>query len=346
MKENSKLLMSAKKPDQLLFWEDFSSSKIVNGNKTRTVAFFGSSGDSMFSSVGVGFATIKDGKDPFQKENWSSAEIWGLVVPHCIIQSWRAMKILQETPVVDRSTLCHCWYAGGWDNHKDDERRVDELAATWDSVEEFNTRRNAILEMLPSNEVLEQVITAFDEANIDYGVWELKEEIESGRLALTPFLEETFRRDELKREQYEALRKEEDLPVVPENSLLSFFQSIGQDYFCDYDGHIDLEKEVKRYAYSEIESVQRDGHPLRRTVNSPKSKDWGPEITPTVTDKDGTVYTFLRAKFLREDRTFEVQTKIAKDGKETTEWYHLRDLKNMIKFRKSVKKSLFAKVFG
>lgn len=52
---------------------------------------------------------------------------WGLVVPQDPIQSFKAMKLLEQIKDYKNSTLCYCWYAASKSVHPSDIEKVEVI---------------------------------------------------------------------------------------------------------------------------------------------------------------------------------------------------------------------------
>lgn len=103
-----------------------------------------------------------------------SVQVWGLVGPHNLIQSWRGMKILEQIQAIDHGTLCHCWYAGGRtiNNESDIADVVAQLGqSTLDKL------REELLLTGPSPFELDQMLDIAKEWGIDINGQELEGEV-------------------------------------------------------------------------------------------------------------------------------------------------------------------------
>ena len=70
----------------------------------RAVPFVGTTGIDKWTELGVGI----------RFPDLDKAYLWGLVIPHLMVQSWRGMKFLEHVEIIDPGhTLASCWYAGG-----------------------------------------------------------------------------------------------------------------------------------------------------------------------------------------------------------------------------------------
>lgn len=299
------------------------SLKAVNGRIQKAIPFFGADRPGDFSSVGVGVVLPEE----------NQGLIWGLAVPHNAIQSWRGMKILESVDVIGHGTLCAAWYAGGRQPHTSDQRYIDELAGSV-GEEKFTTLRASILEQAPSPEELRSILSLLRQSQVEINSWELQQEVEAGRIAPDPLIDDLIKEDERKRAEY--LRKEAELklPLPRENSLAALLSDLRLDNFITGGGfgaygldwgHIDLEgleRSIRRLStYSDL------AEPLQITTQTPATREThiAPGVTayetetediihPTVSTTDGTHYTFTRARFAAG--TFTVSTIVQKPDSE------------------------------
>lgn len=154
------------------------TTKLVDEKDQIAVPFFGTDRDGEFSQMGVGI-TFPD---------LAQSLFWGLVIPHCLIQSWRAMKILEEMPEVYNDTLCACWYAAKKKPHSSEGKylhKLKNLLGTAGGVRLALLRRK-VLNSVPSDEELERMLALAEEKKVEFATWELEEEIKQGRLKESP----------------------------------------------------------------------------------------------------------------------------------------------------------------
>lgn len=312
------------------------SIKIVDGVMRRVVPFVGTDHGGELSSLGVGYILSEDG---------NHGTIWGSVIPHAVIQSWRAMKILEQMPEIKSGTLCATWYAGERKVHESNERYLDDLRAQV-GRRRFDETRETVLNQTPTTEELQGMLEIFRSNGVSISARELTEEIEAGNIEKTPLIDELIAADDA--ERMEELRREEELkkPLPPERSMASLFTDLGLGNFIigggfgaygiDW-GHIsltDLETGLRKNA-----RYYPDGEELLHTTEAPLTRaqriDSGitaystrvGEIEhPFVKTATGTVYTFKTARFSEDG--FSVSTKVeSSDGVITIENFTIPQLR-------------------
>lgn len=294
------------------------SEKIVDGQPRQVVPFVGADREGEFAQMGVGLT--------FPDEN--TGTIWGLVVPHTLIQSWRGMKILEYVDRVDSGTLCACWTVARREVHESDERHLDELAEQLGGADALQAVRDEVLESVPDADELELMITTLRERGVGVDSWELKQEVEAGRIAMSDLIEVLVRETEERREAHRLEEEEVNRPLPREESLSAFFQNLGIGNFIIGGGfggygmdweHIkldELDSTAKRDSFSKY---LEDGHRLEHTTEGPEtfSAEIGSGVTmyqtsfgeierPSFVAGDGTRYVFLFAKF--RDDSFYIKT--------------------------------------
>jgi len=300
------------------------STKAVDGQECEVIPFAGADKEGEFSSFGVGFLCVDlDGP---------GGSLWGLVMPHKLIQSWRAMKLLEHIQKIEHGTLCACWYAANERVHESDQRHIDRLMMQFDSPGRFEALRADILALVPTNDELEAMLTIVRDSNIDVSVYELTQLVKQGKLSPHPIIEELVQRDEARSREYKEREAFIEAALAPEESLSAFFGELRITNMLDgvpfggygFDwGHIDLaelDTYVKRYSTGKHSTE----FPLRHTTEGPYTT--GAEVKPGVTlisttfgeveepyfvTNDGTRYTFLAAAF--HEGSIVVTTKIEKD---------------------------------
>lgn len=313
--------------------------KAVDGKIQKAIPFVGADHPGKFSSFGIGVVL---------PENGNRGQIWGLAEPHMLIQSWRAMKILEQVEVIEHGTLAATWYAGSREPHSSDQHYVNELAAK-NGEDKFIALRTRILDEVPTPDELTRMLTDLKDNEVEVNSWELKREVDEGRLAPNPLIDELVAEDERQRQEYQ--RREEELkqPLPAEQSLAALFQQLGIKNmiigggFGAYGmnwGHIELDKLE--------ESIRRDSHysdrdePLQRTTQAPRTRrtDVAPGISmyqtetgeienPSVMTSDGTTYTFTSAKFA--DGSFAIITRVQpKDGEAQEAEYTIPQLREIL----------------
>jgi len=121
--------------------------------------------------------------------------LWGLVMPHLLITSWRAMKLLEALDEIGNADLCHAYYTAGRDVHKSDQHYLDELLPRLP-----RGMRKRVLKMVPPD--LDKILIQLYARSIDVSAWELQKEIELGLLQPTPFVTQLIHEAEERRRVY------------------------------------------------------------------------------------------------------------------------------------------------
>ncbi len=141
------------------------SEKIVDGKRQPTVPFVGTNGVHM----GVGLY-LPDNKE------W---EFWGLGMPHFVIHSWRAMKVLERIESVTTGTLCGCWYTAEKSYIAPQCTRImKELG----SKDQFDTLRMEVLASVPTAEEVTAMVNTFRNKDVRIDYFEICDEVKAGRL--------------------------------------------------------------------------------------------------------------------------------------------------------------------
>lgn len=291
------------------------SEKVVDMRRRKVVPFVGADREGKFSQMGIGLI--------FPEEQQGT--IWGLVMPHMLIQSWRGMKLLEQIEEIGHGTLCACYYAGSHKMHDSELRYLDELAVKVGGADKLQTLRDEVLASVPNTDELNAMITALREKGVDVGSWELEEEVRAGRLEMSPLIEELVRETEESRSAYQRKEDEVNKPLPREESLGAFFDDLGianfiigggiGGYGMDW-GHItlaDLDKTAKRDSFSKYLT---EGHHLEHTTQGPETTSasvatgvtmyttsFGEIEQPWFVAQDGAKYKFLSAKW-RDDHFY------------------------------------------
>lgn len=285
------------------------SEKIVDGQAKQVIPFVGADREGEFAQMGVGVLLPEEGK----------ASIWGCVVPHLLIQSWRGMRILEKIGRIDRGTLCACWTVARRELHNDDDRYLDELADQAGEIDKFQALREETLASVPNADELQAMITILREKGVGVDSWELKAEVEAGRITMMPLIETLVREDEDRRLAYRRQEDEVKKSVPPEESLGAFFRALGignfiispaiGGYGMDW-GHHELDELDQIAKRDSMSKYLPDGHFLEHTTQGPDtaavrlapgitsySTSFGEIERPWYVDETGTKYTFLSAKW-------------------------------------------------
>ncbi len=298
------------------------SEKIVDGELRSVVPFVGTDREGEFSQMGIGLLFPDEEK----------ATIWGLLMPHTLIKSWRGMKLLEQVKHIKHSTLCSCYTIATDNVHKSDERHFEELADQFGGMEKLKEFRAKVLASVPSAEEIDTMINTLREKGVGIDSWDLTAEVEAGRIETSPAIEQLVQEEGERRAEYAKQEEQIKKPVPPEESLAQFFEDlcIGNFitspavgvYGIDWD-HIELkylDQTAKRGgAYLD------NGFILEHTTQEPETfaTDIASDVTmhqtsfgeienPWFLANDGTRYTFFSAKF--RDEHFYIKVKMEKDN--------------------------------
>lgn len=300
------------------------SEKTLGGHRKQVVPFVGADREGEFAQMGIGLIFPDEGK----------GNIWGLVTPHALIQSWRGMKILEKVETINHGTLCACWTVARRDVHDSDKRCLDELAEQFGGMEKLQAVREDVLTSVPSADELNTMITNLREKGVEVDGWELEEEVKAGRIATSSLIETITSETEQRRQAYQREEEEVKKPLPRDESLTAFFEDLGianfiigggiGGYGMDW-GHIKLEELDSIAKRDSFSKYLTDGHRLEHTTEGPEtfSAQVAPGVTmyqtsfgeieqPYFTAMDGTKYTFVSAKF--RDGHFHIKTKVEKEG--------------------------------
>lgn len=269
-----------------------------------------------------------------------------------LIQSWRAMKLLEYIPQIDSGTLSACWYAGNEKPHPSDEHFIDELAAQSEDPARFHAMRAEILASVPHGDELDAMLTIVRDRGIDVSVRELQSMVDEGKISSHPIISELVAKQEAESADYKTQEQFIAAPMLPKESLGVLFAELGitnmldgvpfGGYGMDW-GHIkltELDAYVKRYSTGKYCSGAEFA--LRRTTTVPKTRSAsiargvtmvstsvGEIEEPFVIAKDGTKYTFTSAAY--RDGGIMVSVNIEKKGIEPkTGTYPVSDLRSTI----------------
>lgn len=317
-------------------------TKVIHGQEHEVIPFAGANSEDEFASFGVGF----------HYANESGGSVWGLTMPHMLIQSWRAMKLLEHIPQINNGTLCACWYAAGEIRHQSDQRYIAELTAQFEDPIKFHAIRAEILAAVPLSDELDAMLTIVRDRGVDVSVDELKKMVEQGKIPSHSIIDELAAKRDAKLAAYKAREEFVEAPMPPEESLSALFVELGIANMLDgipcggygFDwGHIDivnLDTYVKRYSTGKYCSGSE--FTLRHTTQGPETRSanvcrgvtmfqtsFGEIEEPFVVAKDGTKYTFASAAF--RDGSILVKVNIEKKGVEPKEGMHsVPELHSMI----------------
>ena len=156
------------------------SKKIVDGELRSVVPFVGTDREGEFSQMGIGLLFPDEEK----------ATIWGLLMPHTLIKSWRGMKLLEQVKHIKHSTLCSCYTIATDNVHKNDKRHFEELADQFGGMEKLKEFRAKVLASVPSAEEIDTMINTLREKGVGIDSWDLTAEVEAGRIETSPAIEQ------------------------------------------------------------------------------------------------------------------------------------------------------------
>jgi|GEM_PF-2917416 len=317
------------------------SEKIVDGKLKSVVPFVGADREGEFAQMGIGLLFPEEEK----------GTIWGLVMPHALIKSWRGMKLLEQVERVEHGTLCGCWTIATSDISDSDKHHLEELADQFGGMEGLEEARAKVLASVPGTEEIDTMINALREKDIGVDSWDLTAEVEACRIETSPAIEQLVVEEGARRTEYAKQEEQIKKPVPPEESLAQFFEGlrIGNfiigggfgGYGMDW-GHIelkDLDQTAKRDSFSKYLT---DGFTLEHTTQGPETfaADVAPGVTmyqtsfgeienPWFLAADGARYTFLSAMF-RDDQ-FHIKAKVENDDEPPQEGeFTIAQLREMI----------------
>lgn len=171
-----------------------------------------------FCSLGVAY--YSPGSD--------EGSFWGLIMPHRLLQSWRAMKLLEQAPRIDDYVLCYCWYAASLEVRESDQSKIDDLEALFSSRDDFVRARANAIASIPTHKEMEEMLRIVHENNIELPDWELKE-IRGLFSNPSPSLEEIMamvRTDSELRSQARDAKENEDKVAAQPRSRFSWFMRL------------------------------------------------------------------------------------------------------------------------
>lgn len=316
------------------------SEKVIGGQRKLVVPFVGADREGELSQMGIGLTFLGEEK----------GTIWGLVMPHALIQSWRGMKILEKVETINNGTLCACWTIARRNIHDSDKYQLNKLSEAFGGDEKLQAILDEVFASVPSDEEINTMITILREKGVEVDSWELIEEVNAGRIAMSPLIEALARETEEKQQAYKREEEEINKPLPRDESLSAFFEDLGianfiigngiGGYGIDW-GHINLEEldgNAKRDSFSKYLT---DGHRLEHTTDGPETfyapvapgvtmftTEFGEIEQPWFIAMNGTKYTFLFAKFI--DSQFRIKVKIDMEGLSSESEHTIDELRKMI----------------
>ena len=119
----------------------------------------------------------------------NTGDFWGLLAPHTLIQSWRAMKILEEVDFYDWRIYGICWESAEADIHHNNKHYLDKLTGYFKNVEKCKKARIDALNSTPTAKELQSMLQIMQNRRIDVFARELEEEIRRGNIKTSPLIE-------------------------------------------------------------------------------------------------------------------------------------------------------------
>lgn len=320
------------------------SEKVVEGRRRKVIPFVGADREGESANVGIGLI--------FPDEERGT--IWGWIMPHALIQSWRGMKLLEQIERIGGGTLCDCWYGAGHCVHDSDKCHLDELAKQLGGADKLQVLLDEVLISTPSPDELNAMITNLREKGVDVDCRELREEVRAGRIAMSPLIEMLIHEDEERMRALVREGEEANKPLSREESLGVFFEDLGIANFIigggigglDIDwGHIELgelDRIAKEDSCGSLSKYHPEGHWLEHTTKGPETfsvpaepgvtmytTSFGEIEQPWFLSLDGTKYTFMFAQF--RDGHFYIKTKVETgEAAPVEDEYTISDLRGMI----------------
>lgn len=323
----------------IVFVQGTTSEKYVDGTKQTVKPFVGADRGGWYSQVGIGYYI--DGQP--------DGAFWGLLHPCNLVQSWRAMKIFELLPRVERSTLCACWYAASSRLQPADERYIQDLEAMFANPSTFRIQRKVILDSTPTLDELEIMLYAVKDHEIeDVNYGELTTLVEDGTIPDLPILGELIQRDRELQAREDQHRAFVVKAVPTEHSLGSLFAELGIDNLLDgppigsygFDwGHIELrelDRYIKQYSTGRCTGSVFD---LLRTTISPHSSSasLSKTVKPCYAGPDGALYECSSA-FWSDGQIF-VATTITVDNADIERVLSVSELREMMKAKNKRRRS-------
>lgn len=144
--------------------------RLINDEPAETEVFVGATKQGILSEVGVG---IIDNTN-------KTVRLWGPLAPHRLIQSWRAMWLLEHVVRIDTDTLHDAWYVAAPEIKSIDTPAFDALTERIGSIDGLLALRAEILDRMIDTSELDQAITFLRLSGILIDGHELEDEILRG----------------------------------------------------------------------------------------------------------------------------------------------------------------------
>lgn len=145
------------------------------------------------------------------------------------IRGWRALRFLEDVPVVDNTGLSAIWAVA----HRQGLRDIynsDIVASLIGGEQKLHRAHEDIMSRGPSSEELEQMILRTQQAGVNVEGWELKREAEAGIVRVTPLIEGIIKDAEAQSAAARAKLDRQDtelkVPLPPNESLGKLLQQL------------------------------------------------------------------------------------------------------------------------
>jgi hypothetical protein len=194
------------------------SVKSVNGARRRVVPFVGTDREGWCSQMGVGYILPDEG---------SVVSIWGLAVPHLLMQSWHGMKLFEQLEYVASDTLCDCWYAAGRNMHEGiNNRHFQRIAPQFGGSKELWAVCNEVLALAPDIGDIEAAVRTLDGKGVEIDTNELHRELLIKGIRPQGFIETIIYEGLEAENKRAASRQHVVLPDPPKKSFIERLRSM------------------------------------------------------------------------------------------------------------------------
>lgn len=160
--------------------------------RRRGIPYVGAQPNDGHKGIGIYFPELNSG------------QIWGIMGPIRLIRSWRAMKILQDLQLYRYDeTLAYCWELAGEykpTEHIPTARFLERLATRVGGMEKLDELREKVFKQNPSVQELDSMIRKLQANNVEIAGWELKKELEAGRIPNTRLVTNLIEMSDKKKE--------------------------------------------------------------------------------------------------------------------------------------------------
>jgi hypothetical protein len=121
---------------------------VVCGNCKEVTPFVGIDVPGQFSKMGIGLRIEATGEHVY----------WGLVIPHHILATWRAMKLLETLDTADPEILAACIFAVRRPERAHEIPHVLRVSRQLGGIDAFENVRKQLLLSLPEPSSLERAL--------------------------------------------------------------------------------------------------------------------------------------------------------------------------------------------